>query len=76
MRVINNVKASALLAVQQLGPKTECSHFYLRIAEGVGGTLVQQGKVVTGHSWTAGEAGHISSWQTRDEAPKVVDEVM
>jgi len=112
LRVMNNVKASALLAVQQLGLNTESSHFYLRIAEGMGGALVQQGEVVTGNSWTAGEAGHLSvqpdgprcrcgrqgcvetliskpaieqqlaqrrpglSWQTRDEAPKVVDEVM
>lgn len=112
LRVMNNVKASALLAVQQLGLHAESSHFYVRIAEGMGGALVQQGEVVTGHSWTAGEAGHISvqpdgprcrcgrhgcvemliskpavqqqlaqrrpglSWQTRDEAPKVVDEVM
>ncbi|WBG92829.1 ROK family protein [Pantoea piersonii] len=112
LRVMNNVKASALLAVQQLGLKTESSHFYLRIAEGTGGALVQQGEVVTGHSWTAGEAGHLNvqpdgprcrcgrqgcvealiskpaieqqlaqrrpglSWQTRNEAPKVVDEVM
>lgn len=112
LRVMNNVKASALLAVQQLGLRAAGSHFYLRIAEGMGGALVQQGEVVTGNSWTAGEAGHLSvqpdgprcrcgrqgcaeallskpaieqqlaqrrpglSWQTRDEAPKVVDEVM
>ncbi|RPD97600.1 ROK family protein [Candidatus Pantoea deserta] len=112
LRVMNNVKASALLAVQQLGLDTGSSHFYVRISEGMGGALVQQGEVVTGNSWTAGEAGHLVvqpdgprcrcgrqgciealiskpaieqqlaqrrpglSWQTRNEAPKVVDEVM
>lgn len=112
LRVMNNVKASALLAVQQLGLEAASSHFYLRIADGMGGALVQQGQVVTGNSWTAGEAGHIIvqsdgprchcgrqgcietlismpavqqqlaqrrpglSWQTRGEAPLVVDEVM
>nr|MBA2817882.1 ROK family protein [Candidatus Pantoea persica] len=54
LRVMNNVKASALLAVQQLGLEAASSHFYLCIADGVGGALGQQGQVVIGNSWTAG----------------------
>ena len=112
IRIMNNVKAAALLAVQQRGLSVESSHFYLRISEGIGGALVQHGEVFTGHSWTAGEAGHLTvqpdgprcscgrrgclealisqpavkqqlaqrqpglSWQNRDSAPRVVDEVM
>lgn len=60
LRVMNNVKAAALLAVLQLKLQPESSHFYLRIAEGIGGALVQNGEVVTGNSWTAGEAGHLT----------------
>jgi len=112
VRIMNNVKAAALLAVQQRGLSAESGHFYLRISEGIGGALVQHGEVFTGHSWTAGEAGHLLvqpggprcscgrrgclealvsqpavkqqlaqrqpglSWQNRDSAPRVVDEVM
>ncbi|MDZ7276720.1 ROK family protein [Pantoea eucrina] len=59
--VMNNVKAAALLAVQQLGLRQSHSHFYLRIGEGLGGALVEQGSVLTGSSWTAGEIGHMQS---------------
>ncbi|WP_312054931.1 ROK family protein [Pantoea brenneri] len=112
IRIMNNVKAAALLAVQQRGLSVDSGHFYLRISEGIGGALVQHGEVFTGHSWTAGEAGHLTvqpdgprcscgrrgclealisqpavkqqlaqrqpglSWQNRDSAPRVVDEVM
>ncbi|MEN4714385.1 ROK family protein [Pantoea agglomerans] len=112
IRIMNNVKAAALLAVQLRGLSVESGHFYLRISEGIGGALVQHGEVFTGHSWTAGEAGHLVvqpdgprcscgrrgclealvsqpavkqqlaqrqpglSWQNRDGAPRVVDEVM
>lgn len=57
--IMNNVKAAALLPVQQLRLPAENSHFYLRIACGIGGALVQHGKVFTGNSWTAGEVGHL-----------------
>ncbi|ORM54533.1 ROK family protein [Pantoea conspicua] len=112
IRIMNNVKAAALLAVQQRGLSVDSGHFYLRISEGIGGALVQHGEVFTGHSWTAGEAGHLTvqpegprcscgrrgclealisqpavkqqlaqrqpglSWQNRDSAPRIVDEVM
>ncbi|WP_313656146.1 ROK family transcriptional regulator [Pantoea sp.] len=112
IRIMNNVKAAALLAVEQCGLPTENGHFYLRVSEGIGGALIQQGDVFTGHSWTAGEAGHLIvqpggprcscgrrgclealiskpavnqqlaqrqpglSWQSRDSAARVVDEVM
>lgn len=112
IRVMNNVKAAALLSVQQLALTTESSHFYLRISEGIGGALVQDGEVFTGNSWTAGEAGHLTvqpngprcscgrqgclealisqpaikqqlaqrqpglTWQNRESAPKIVNEVM
>ncbi|MDU4129168.1 MULTISPECIES: ROK family protein [Pantoea] len=112
IRIMNNVKAAALLAVQQRGLSVDSGHFYLRISEGIGGAQVQHGEVFTGHSWTAGEAGHLTvqpdgprcscgrrgclealisqpavqqqlaqrqpglSWQNRDSAPRIVDEVM
>lgn len=112
IRIMNNVKAAALLAVEQCGLPTESGHFYLRVSEGIGGALIQHGDVFTGHSWTAGEAGHLIvqpggprcscgrrgclealiskpavnqqlaqrqpglSWQSRDSATRVVDEVM
>ncbi len=60
LRIMNNVKAAALLAVQHLELNKAQSHFYLRIAEGLGGALVEQGEVFTGHSWTAGEIGHLA----------------
>lgn len=60
LRIMNNVKAAALLAVQQLELDKAQSHFYLRIADGVGGALVERGEVFSGSSWTAGEIGHLS----------------
>ncbi|QDY40428.1 ROK family transcriptional regulator [Candidatus Pantoea soli] len=60
LRIMNNVKAASLLAVQQLELNKTQSHFYLRIAEGLGGALVEQGEVFTGSSWTAGEIGHLA----------------
>jgi predicted NBD/HSP70 family sugar kinase len=60
LRIMNNVKAAALLPVQQLALDKNQSHFYLRIAEGIGGALVQLGEVFTGSSWTAGEVGHLT----------------
>ncbi|MDO6408275.1 MAG: ROK family protein [Pantoea sp.] len=60
LRIMNNVKAAALLSVQQLALDKSQSHFYLRIAEGIGGALVQHGEVFTGSSWTAGEVGHLT----------------
>lgn len=60
LRVMNNVKAAALLSVQHLNLPTEKNHFYLRVAEGVGGALVQHGEVFTGNSWMAGEVGHLT----------------
>ncbi len=60
IRIMNNVRAAALLSVQQLNLPAESGHFYLRIAEGIGGALVQHGVVFTGNSWTAGEAGHLT----------------
>lgn len=60
LRIMNNVKAAALLAVQQLELNKAQSHFYLRIADGVGGALVERGEVFSGSSWTAGEIGHLS----------------
>lgn len=60
LRIMNNVKAAALLSVQQLALDKSQSHFYLRIAEGIGGALVQHGEVFTGNSWTAGEVGHLT----------------
>lgn len=57
--VLNNVKAAALLSVQQLQLSKAQSHFYLRIAEGVGGALIDRGALFTGSSWTAGEIGHL-----------------
>lgn len=58
--IMNHVKAAALLSVQQLKLDTSRSCFYLRVAEGTGGALVQNGEVFTGSSWTAGEAGHLT----------------
>ncbi|NWA63639.1 ROK family protein [Pantoea sp. B9002] len=60
LRIMNNVKAAALLSVQQLELNKSQSHFYLRISEGLGGALVEQGEVFTGSSWTAGEIGHLT----------------
>jgi len=60
LRIMNNVKAAALLSVQQLELEKSQSHFYLRISEGLGGALVEQGEVFTGSSWTAGEIGHLT----------------
>ena len=57
--LMNNVKAAGLLSVQQLKLAAEKSHFYLRVARGIGGALVQHGEVFTGNSWTAGEVGHL-----------------
>lgn len=57
--IMHNVKAAALLSVQQLDLDKSQSHFYLRIGEGVGGALVEQGAVFIGSSWTAGEIGHM-----------------
>ena len=59
LRIMHNVKAAALLSVQQLDLDKSQSHFYLRIGEGVGGALVEQGEVFVGSSWTAGEIGHL-----------------
>lgn len=59
LRIMHNVKAAALLSVQQLDLNKSQSHFYLRIGEGVGGALVEQGEVFVGSSWTAGEIGHM-----------------
>lgn len=59
LRIMHNVKAAALLSVQQLDLDKSQSHFYLRIGEGVGGALVEQGQVFVGGSWTAGEIGHM-----------------
>lgn len=59
LRIMNNVKAAALLSVQQLALDKAQSHFYLRISEGLGGALVEQGEVLIGSSWTAGEIGHL-----------------
>lgn len=59
LRIMNNVKAAALLSVQQLELNKSQSHFYLRISEGLGGALVEHGEVFTGNSWTAGEIGHL-----------------
>ena len=59
LRIMNNVKAAALLSVQQLELDKAQSHFYLRISEGLGGALVEQGEVFIGSSWTAGEIGHL-----------------
>lgn len=58
--VMNNVRAAALLSVQHLNLPAEKSHFYLRVAETVDGTLVQHGEVFNGNSWTAGAAGHLT----------------
>ncbi|WP_312242448.1 ROK family protein [Pantoea sp.] len=58
--VMNNVQAAALLSVQQLQLPAEKSHFYLRVAEEIGGALVQRGEVFNGNSWTAGAAGHLT----------------
>ncbi|WP_017349327.1 ROK family transcriptional regulator [Pantoea sp. A4] len=60
LMMLNNVKAAALFAVQQAQLDHTSSHFYLRIAEGVGGALVQQGRLMYGDSWTAGEVGHLT----------------
>jgi len=60
LRIMNNVKAAALLSVQQLELNKSQSHFYLRISEGLGGALVEHGEVFTGSSWTAGEIGHLT----------------
>ncbi|MEA1064235.1 ROK family transcriptional regulator [Erwinia sp. HR93] len=58
--VMNNVKAAALLGVQRATTaETAADRFYLRVAEGVGGALIQRGEVYTGSSWTAGEVGHL-----------------
>lgn len=60
VRVMNSVKAAALLSVQRLGLDPTSNCFYLRVGEGVGGALVQGGSVYTGSSWTAGEVGHLT----------------
>ncbi len=57
--IMNNVKAAALMSVQQLKCDPTNSNFYLRIGEGVGGALVKEGEIYTGSSWTAGEVGHL-----------------
>lgn len=57
--IMNNVKAAALLSVQQMKCDPNGSSFYLRIGEGVGGALVKEGEIYTGSSWTAGEVGHL-----------------
>ncbi len=59
LQLINNVNAAALLAVQQQQLSKTQSHFYLRIADGVGGALINRGSLFTGSSWTAGEIGHL-----------------
>ncbi|HEY0209747.1 ROK family transcriptional regulator [Acerihabitans sp.] len=59
--VMNIVKAAALVSRQQgtRQPGAEPS-FYLRIAEGIGGTLLTEQGVYYGGSWTAGEVGHLN----------------
>lgn len=111
LKVMNYVKAAALLSLQTAEVAAGSSCFYLRIGEGTGGALLRGSEVFTGSSWTAGEAGHLTvadgpecrcgqrgclealisipainrqlqlrqpglSWQTRTQAPQIVDEVM
>ncbi|WP_413737324.1 ROK family protein [Sodalis sp. RH21] len=59
--IMNIVKAAALVSRQQqpASPAHEPS-FYLRIAEGIGGTLLTGHGVYYGGSWTAGEVGHLN----------------
>ncbi|NDL64032.1 ROK family transcriptional regulator [Acerihabitans arboris] len=59
--VMNIVKAAALVSRQRgagLPGAEPC--FYLRIAEGIGGTLLTEHGVYYGGSWTAGEVGHLN----------------
>lgn len=58
--IMNTVKAAALVAGRDEslnGHDGPC--FYLRIAEGIGGTLLTRQGVYYGGSWTAGEVGHL-----------------
>ncbi|WP_213990055.1 ROK family protein [Sodalis sp. dw_96] len=59
--VMNIVKAAALVSRQHesAAPVNEPT-FYLRIAEGIGGTLITGQGVYYGGSWTAGEVGHLN----------------
>lgn len=59
--VMNIVKAAALVSRQHgtTAPADEPA-FYLRIAEGIGGTLITRHGVYYGGSWTAGEVGHLN----------------
>ncbi|XBS68859.1 ROK family protein [Acerihabitans sp. KWT182] len=59
--VMNIVKAAALVSRQQENADAANEPtFYLRIAEGIGGTLLTEHGVYYGGSWTAGEVGHLN----------------
>ncbi|QKJ85048.1 ROK family protein [Paramixta manurensis] len=111
VKVMNYVKAAALLSRQMADFSVGDSCFYLRVGEGTGGALLRGSEIFTGSSWTAGEAGHLTvadgplcrcgqrgclealisipaihrqlaarqaglRWQTRAQAPELVEEVM
>jgi len=60
VHIMNYVKAAALLAQTPQKVSGGASCFYLRIGEGIGGALLLGSEIITGSSWTAGEAGHLT----------------
>ncbi|WP_034913186.1 ROK family protein [Erwinia sp. 9145] len=60
VRVMNPVRAAALLSLPRHNEGAARSCFYLRVGEGTGGALLNGNEIFTGSSWTAGEAGHLT----------------